>query len=137
MRLLHALWNIGAPLVGLAVMIASAIGARRRHLARAAVDTRPWPSLPDGTTAVEMPPLGKGVTSATVVRLMKHLGDPVQVGDVAAEVSTDKVDTEIPATTAGTVDAVFEGDEVPVGFPLLAVSPSAVLPHLADDPPSA
>ncbi|MFJ8582857.1 biotin/lipoyl-containing protein [Micromonospora sp. NPDC093277] len=120
-------------------MIASAIGARRRHLARAAVDTRPWPSLPDGTMAVEMPLLGKGVTNATIVRLMKRLGDPVQVGDVAAEVSTDKVDTEIPATTAGTVAAVFvrDGDDVPVGFPLLAVSPSAVLPHLADDPPSA
>ncbi|WP_091609710.1 biotin/lipoyl-containing protein [Micromonospora mirobrigensis] len=86
-----------------------------------------------------MPSLGEGVTSATVVRLKKQLGDQVQVGDVAAEVSTDKVDTEIPATTAGTVSAVFvrEGDEVPVGFPLLAVSPSAVLPHLADDPPSA
>ncbi len=70
---------------------------------------------------------------------MRHLGDPVQVGDVAAEVSTDKVDTEIPATTAGTVAAVLvrEGDDVPVGFPLLAVSSSVVLPQLADDPPSA
>ncbi|WP_433321102.1 biotin/lipoyl-containing protein [Micromonospora chersina] len=84
-----------------------------------------------------MPLLGKEVASATIVRLVKQLGDPVQVGDVAAEVSIDKVDVEIPATTAGTVAAVFvrEGDEVPVGFPLLAVSPPAARPRLADDPP--
>ncbi|MBY8870596.1 lipoyl domain-containing protein [Micromonospora sp. PLK6-60] len=128
--MLDALWTIAAPLVGLAVVIASALGARKRHLARAAADTRPWPTLPDGATAVEMPALGEGVTGATVVRLMTHAGDQVQVGDVVAEVSTDKVDTEIPATSSGTVSAVFvhEGDEVPVGFPLLAVSPSAALP---------
>jgi 2-oxoglutarate dehydrogenase E2 component (dihydrolipoamide succinyltransferase) len=61
---------------------------------------------------------------------MKRVGESVQVGDVAAEVSTDKVDTEIPATVAGTVAAVFVGDgeEVPVGYPLFAVSPSVASP---------
>ncbi|MEU8284060.1 lipoyl domain-containing protein [Micromonospora sp. NPDC048905] len=128
MRLLHEVWNIVAPLVGLAAVIALAIDARRRRLARAAVDASAWPDLPRDTVAVEMPQLGEGITTATVIRIMKHVGEPVQVGDAAAEVSTDKVDTEIPATAAGTVAAVFvgEGDEVPVGYPLLAVRPSAV-----------
>lgn len=77
-----------------------------------------------------MPQLGEGVTTATVVRLIKRVGDLVQVGEVVAEVSTDKVDTEIPATVAGTVAAVFVGDgeEVPVGYPLFAVSPSVATP---------
>ncbi|MEU7750311.1 lipoyl domain-containing protein [Micromonospora sp. NPDC049171] len=128
MRLLHAVWNIVAPLVGLALVIALAVDARRRHLARAAVDARPWPDLPRGTMPVEMPQLGQEVTSATVIRIMKHAGELVQIGDVVAEVSTDKVDTEIPATVAGLIVAVFvgEGDVVRVGYPLLAVTPSAV-----------
>jgi biotin carboxyl carrier protein len=127
-KLVHEAWNIAAPLVGLAVVIGLAVDARRRRLARAAVEASAWPELPRDTVAVEMPQLGKGVTAATVARIMKRVGDQVQVGDVAAEVSTDKVDTEIPATAAGTVAAVYvrEGDEVPVGYPLLAVCPSAV-----------
>lgn len=121
-----------APLVGLASVVALVLDTRRRR--RAASPVPAWPELPPDAVAIVMPSLGEGVAAATVVRMRKQVGDPVQVGDPAADVSTDKVDTEIPATTAGTVVRLFvtEGDEVPVGHPLLAVRPPALAGPIGD-----
>ena len=63
---------------------------------------------------VFMPSMGEGVNEATLVRWLKEPGDPVRGGDPLLEVSTDKVDTEIPAPASGTLMKVMavEGDTI-------------------------
>src|SRR4051794_10905918 len=66
----------------------------------------PQTAAPAGSgegTAVKMPALGESVTEGTVTRWLKQVGDTVEVDEPLLEVSTDKVDTEIPSPVAGTV----------------------------------
>ena len=56
-----------------------------------------------GSTIVSMPALGESVTEGTVTRWLKKVGDPINVDEPLLEVSTDKVDTEIPSPASGTV----------------------------------
>jgi pyruvate dehydrogenase E2 component (dihydrolipoamide acetyltransferase) len=62
-------------------------------------------SSPGGgdSTVVTMPALGESVTEGTVTRWLKEVGDSVEVDEPLLEVSTDKVDTEIPSPAAGTL----------------------------------
>ncbi|MEV0718075.1 2-oxoglutarate dehydrogenase, E2 component, dihydrolipoamide succinyltransferase [Asanoa sp. NPDC050611] len=55
------------------------------------------------STVVAMPALGESVTEGTVTRWLKEVGDSVEVDEPLLEVSTDKVDTEIPSPVAGTL----------------------------------
>ncbi|HET9875365.1 MAG TPA: biotin/lipoyl-containing protein, partial [Mycobacterium sp.] len=55
----------------------------------------------ESATPVLMPELGESVTEGTVTRWLKKVGDSVQVDEPLVEVSTDKVDTEIPSPAAG------------------------------------
>ena len=50
---------------------------------------------------VTMPQLGETVTEGTIIRWLKQVGDASAVDDVLFEVSTDKVDTEVPSALAG------------------------------------
>ena len=70
-----------------------------------------------------MPTLGPEITTATVVAVLKNQGDRVSVGDPMAEVTTDKVDVEIPSPFTGVVAAVHahKGDEIPIGYPMFVV----------------
>src|SRR5205085_4549930 len=54
-------------------------------------------------TEVTLPALGESVTEGTVTRWLKQVGDSVSVDEALLEVSTDKVDTEIPSPVAGTL----------------------------------
>ncbi|MET1059988.1 MAG: biotin/lipoyl-containing protein, partial [Nocardioides sp.] len=54
-------------------------------------------------TEVTLPALGESVTEGTVTRWLKQVGDSVAVDEPLLEVSTDKVDTEIPSPVAGTL----------------------------------
>ena len=63
------------------------------------------PSTPAGVV-VTMPALGESVTEGTVTRWLKNVGDSVAVDEALLEVSTDKVDTEIPSPAAGTILAI-------------------------------
>jgi len=56
-----------------------------------------------GSTIVSMPALGESVTEGTVTRWLKKVGDPINVDEPLLEVSTDKVDTEIPSPASGVV----------------------------------
>lgn len=83
--------------------------------------------------SVVLPQLGESVTEGTVTRWLKNVGDTVQVDEPLVEISTDKVDTEIPAPVSGVlteisaqVDAV-----VPVGGQLGVISESAGAPSPA------
>src|SRR5699024_8717012 len=69
---------------------------------------------------VNMPALGESVTEGTVTRWLKQIGDAVAVDEPLLEVSTDKVDTEIPSPVAGTLleTTAAEDDTVEVGAKL-------------------
>ncbi|HET6825816.1 MAG TPA: biotin/lipoyl-containing protein, partial [Amnibacterium sp.] len=54
--------------------------------------------------SVTLPALGESVTEGTVTRWLKQVGDSVEVDEPLLEVSTDKVDTEIPSPVAGVVE---------------------------------
>ena len=73
-------------------------------------------------TEVTLPALGESVTEGTVTRWLKQVGDEVAVDEALLEVSTDKVDTEIPSPVAGTLLEIkaAEDETVEVGG-LLAV----------------
>ncbi len=72
---------------------------------------------------VTMPALGESVTEGTVTRWLKNVGDKVEVDEPLLEVSTDKVDTEIPSPVAGTLQEILaqEDDTVPVGADLAVI----------------
>src|ERR1700754_547121 len=55
------------------------------------------------STPVNLPALGESVTEGTITRWLKQVGDTVEVDEPLLEVSTDKVDTEIPSPVAGTL----------------------------------
>ncbi|PZS38712.1 MAG: 2-oxoglutarate dehydrogenase, E2 component, dihydrolipoamide succinyltransferase, partial [Pseudonocardiales bacterium] len=56
--------------------------------------------------SVAMPALGESVTEGTVTRWLKNEGDTVEVDEPLVEVSTDKVDTEIPSPAAGVLQRI-------------------------------
>ena len=60
------------------------------------------PAATSGGTVITMPALGESVSEGTVTRWLKNVGDNVAVDEALLEVSTDKVDTEIPSPVAGT-----------------------------------
>ena len=90
------------------------------------------------TFSVTMPALGESVSEGTVTRWLKAEGDHVNVDEPLLEVSTDKVDTEIPSPVAGTLQKiVVQVDQtVPVGAELaiIADSTSSSTPPVAQDP---
>ena len=74
-----------------------------------------------------MPQLGETVTEGTITRWFKQVGDEVAVDDALFEVSTEKVDTEVPSAHAGFLRAVHvpEGETVPVGALVAVITPTA------------
>ena len=73
--------------------------------------------------SVNLPALGESVTEGTVTRWLKNVGDRVEVDEPLLEVSTDKVDTEIPSPVAGVVEEILvaEDETVEVGTPLVRI----------------
>ncbi len=92
----------------------------------------------DGGTPVKMPALGESVTEGTVTRWLKQVGDTVDVDEPLLEVSTDKVDTEIPSPVAGTVleIKVAEDEVAPVGAELALIGASGAAQQAAPPPPA-
>src|SRR5437899_3202194 len=84
-----------------------------------------------------MPQLGETVTEGTITRWFKSVGDSVAADEVLFEVSTDKVDSEVPSPTAGTVTEILvpEGETVPVGAVLARVGDGAAAAAPAPAPP--
>ena len=62
-------------------------------------------------TVVKMPALGESVTEGTVTRWLKEVGDTVEVDEPLVEVSTDKVDTEIPSPASGVLARIVVGED--------------------------
>ena len=87
----------------------------------------PTASSPVAGTEVLMPALGESVTEGTVTTWLKGVGDAVEIDDPLVEVSTDKVDSEVPSPAAGFLAEirVAEDDTVEVGTVLAVISAQA------------
>ena len=75
-------------------------------------------------TTVSMPQLGETVTEGTVLRWMKQVGDSIARDEAIVEISTDKVDTEVPSPVAGVVSEILvgEGETIEVGTAMVVIS---------------
>ena len=80
--------------------------------------------------SVTMPRLGESVTEGTVTRWLKQEGDRVEVDEPLLEVSTDKVDTEIPSPAAGVLSKILvaEDETAEVGAELAVIAATARTP---------
>jgi pyruvate dehydrogenase E2 component (dihydrolipoamide acetyltransferase) len=89
-------------------------------------------------TIVTMPALGESVTEGTVTRWLKKVGDQVTVDEALLEVSTDKVDTEIPSPATGTLVSidVAVDSTVPVGARLAVIGGSGAPVAPVTPPPA-
>jgi len=94
--------------------------------------------------SVNLPALGESVTEGTVTRWLKNVGDRVEVDEPLLEVSTDKVDTEIPSPIAGVIEAILvaEDETVEVGTALVTIgtgetaAPEPEAPAAAEEAPA-
>ena len=86
--------------------------------------------------SVQMPALGESVTEGTVTRWLKQEGDTVELDEPLVEVSTDKVDTEIPAPVAGVLTKIIaqEDDTVEVGGELAVIGEASEASAASDTP---
>ncbi|MFI2033046.1 2-oxoglutarate dehydrogenase, E2 component, dihydrolipoamide succinyltransferase [Streptomyces buecherae] len=89
-------------------------------------------------TAVTLPALGESVTEGTVTRWLKSVGDSVEEDEPLLEVSTDKVDTEIPAPTSGTLLEIVIGEDetAEVGAKLAVIGAAGAAPAAAPAAPA-
>ncbi|MEP7764201.1 2-oxoglutarate dehydrogenase, E2 component, dihydrolipoamide succinyltransferase [Sanguibacter sp. 25GB23B1] len=87
---------------------------------------------------IKLPALGESVTEGTVTRWLKQVGETVEVDEPLLEVSTDKVDTEVPSPVAGTVQQILvqEDETVEVGTVLAIIGSGAAAPAAAEAPAS-
>nr|WP_274638348.1 2-oxoglutarate dehydrogenase, E2 component, dihydrolipoamide succinyltransferase [Microbacterium bovistercoris] len=97
--------------------------------AEAAAPAEPEASSGEGKDVV-LPELGESVTEGTVTRWLKQVGDTVETDEALLEISTDKVDTEIPSPFAGVVQEIFvaEDETVAVGAPLARIGAAGSAP---------
>ncbi|MCU1493884.1 MAG: 2-oxoglutarate dehydrogenase component, partial [Acidimicrobiaceae bacterium] len=77
-----------------------------------------------------MPQLGETVTEGTIIRWLKQVGDAVAQDEALFEVSTDKVDSEVPSPAAGVLSEILvaEGETVDVGARLAVVAAAGEAP---------
>ncbi|GGJ96941.1 hypothetical protein GCM10011583_30600 [Streptomyces camponoticapitis] len=87
-------------------------------------------------TDVTLPALGESVTEGTVTRWLKEVGDAVEADEPLLEVSTDKVDTEIPAPVAGVLLEIVVGEDetAEVGAKLAVIGAEGAVPAAAPAP---
>src|SRR3984957_2062968 len=83
-----------------------------------------------------MPQLGETVTEGTITRWMKGVGDAVERDEPLFEVSTDKVDSEVPSPAAGVLSEILvpEGETVEVGVKLAVIGDGAGAAASGDGP---
>src|SRR6185369_3228727 len=102
---------------------------------RSSSASRCWPSRGGASMAdVTMPQLGETVTEGTITRWFKQVGDQVAADEPLFEVSTDKVDSEVPAPASGVVSD-SAGGAAPAAAPAEAPPEPAPAPVAADAPP--
>ncbi|WP_338036779.1 biotin/lipoyl-containing protein, partial [Microbacterium arborescens] len=82
------------------------------------------------STSVVLPALGESVTEGTVTRWLKKVGDTIQEDEGLLEISTDKVDTEIPSPVSGVIEEILvqEDETVEVGAILAKIGDGSGAP---------
>src|SRR6202167_645477 len=100
--------------------------------------------MASGTTINQMidvvtPAAGESVTEGTILEWRVKVGDHIKVDDTIVEISTDKVDLELPAPASGTVSEILveEGDTVTVGQLIARISLNGAAPAAGTSEPSA
>ncbi|MEA2221943.1 MAG: 2-oxoglutarate dehydrogenase component, partial [Solirubrobacteraceae bacterium] len=88
------------------------------------------------TVQVTLPAMGESVREGTVLEWHKQEGEAVEADETLVEVSTDKVDAEVPAPASGTLVKIFaaEGETVAVGSVLAEISPNGAAPAALSEP---
>jgi 2-oxoglutarate dehydrogenase E2 component (dihydrolipoamide succinyltransferase) len=96
------------------------------------------PAAPSTGTEVVLPQLGESVTEGTITRWLKKVGDQVAADEPLVEISTDKVDTEIPSPAAGTLLEIRAAEDavVPVGAVLAIIGVPGAAPAVAAPVPA-
>ncbi|WP_144796224.1 2-oxoglutarate dehydrogenase, E2 component, dihydrolipoamide succinyltransferase [Microbacterium paludicola] len=91
------------------------------------------------STSVVLPALGESVTEGTVTRWLKQVGDTVQADEGLLEISTDKVDTEIPSPVSGVIEEILvaEDETVEVGALLARIGDGSAAAPESDAPAAA
>ncbi len=87
---------------------------------------------------VNLPALGESVTEGTVTRWLVEVGESVEVDQPIVEISTDKVDTEIPSPVAGVIEEILaeEDDTIEVGAPLVKIGEGGGSADSSEDAPA-
>ncbi|MFT3822468.1 MAG: dihydrolipoamide acetyltransferase family protein [Chitinophagaceae bacterium] len=86
-----------------------------------------------------MPKMGESIMEATILKWHKNPGDPVKMDETVLEIATDKVDSEVPSTAEGVIDAILfnVNDVVPVGAVIARIRSGAAEPaHVAEPVPA-
>ncbi len=120
--------SAAAPVAAPAPVVATPVVAA--PVVAAPVVAAPAPVASQSGTVISMPALGESVSEGTVTRWLKNVGDSVAMDEALLEVSTDKVDTEIPSPVAGillSIDVAVD-TTVPVGARLAMIGASAGAP---------
>src|SRR5438270_11283537 len=90
-------------------------------------------------TAVDvvMPQMGVSVSEGTVTRWLRQIGEQIEADEALLEISTDKVETEVPSPGTGVVQQILvqEGETVPVGTKLAVIAPEGVEVEAPEPPP--
>ncbi len=88
----------------------------------------------DTTVQVTLPAMGESVTEGTVLEWHKQEGDRIEADEILVEISTDKVDAEVPSPTSGTIVKIHaaEGDTVEVGAVLAEIATGGEAPATSD-----
>jgi pyruvate dehydrogenase E2 component (dihydrolipoyllysine-residue acetyltransferase) len=86
---------------------------------------------------VVMPQMGVSVSEGTIVKWLKNEGEHIEADETLLEISTDKVDTEVPSPATGTVQKILvqEGETVDVGTKLAVISPEGAAPATEEPTP--
>jgi 2-oxoglutarate decarboxylase len=93
----------------------------------------------DSLVKVTLPEMGESVTEGSIVEWRKKVGQWVDEGEIIADVTTDKVDVEVPSTAAGVITALHgaEGDTIEVGAVLVEIDTKAAKPAAGESAPAA
>src|SRR5262245_60280181 len=92
------------------------------------------------TIDVVMPQMGVSVSEGTITKWLKQEGEPIAADESLLEISTDKVDTEVPSPGSGVVQQILvqEGETVEVGTKLAVIAPEGAAPAApAEEAPAA
>jgi pyruvate dehydrogenase E2 component (dihydrolipoamide acetyltransferase) len=89
------------------------------------------------TVDVVMPQMGVSVSEGTITKWLKQEGEAVEPDESLLEISTDKVDTEVPSPAGGVVQQIItqEGETVPVGTKIAVIAPEGAEAAPAEKPP--